>query len=202
MSNKDDWLRKAEIDYFSKFIPLWLAFNSWYRSHYPDLADPKDRNFIDKVKDDDTPRNSLFTAFKDLMHEETSKKGIKFRSDLEALRYSLNRVDLYYRKASNEDLPFKISFEYALIKYDNVNLADANSYEDITLALNARGVPKIKLSEMAFIHDHHKIFAALIEIIYQVRCYLFHGDLKPNKEEHEIIRYCYEVLKTMMDNLR
>jgi len=199
MSNKDDWLKKAEIDYFSKFIPLWLAFNAWYRSHYPDLPDPKDRNFIDKVKDDNTPRNALFTAFKNLMQDDASKNSIKFRSDLEALRYSLNRINLYYRKSSNEDLPFTICFERSLICYQNLN--DASSYEDITLMKNARK-PKIVLSEMAFIDDTSKIFASLIEIIYQVRCYLFHGDLKPGKDEHEIIKYCYEALKTLMEKLR
>ena len=54
---RDAWLSKASIDYFAPFISLWLACNSWYRSHYSDLTQPNnpdkegtDRDFINKLK--------------------------------------------------------------------------------------------------------------------------------------------------------
>lgn len=36
---KKEWIEKSAIDYFSPFISLWLACNSWYMSHYSDLND-------------------------------------------------------------------------------------------------------------------------------------------------------------------
>ncbi len=43
---KKEWIEKSAIDYFSAFISLWLACNSWYMSHYSDLNDnhPDDRS--------------------------------------------------------------------------------------------------------------------------------------------------------------
>lgn len=58
---KKEWIEKAAIDYFSPFISLWLACNSWYMSHYSDLDDEypgdktaSDRDFINKLKEDNT----------------------------------------------------------------------------------------------------------------------------------------------------
>ena len=198
MSNKDDWLKKAEIDYFSKFVPLWLAFNSWYRSHYPDISN-SDRAFLNHIKEDCSPRNALFTSFKDLMTEAHTKKHTKFISDIEAFHYSLNRADLKYCKANGSNSGYKICYENSLLKFESLN--DHTSYEDITIPYT-KSVEKIKLNEIAFVPEYSKIFASTIEIIYQIRCYLFHGELKPEKDEHEAVKYSYELLKAMMGNLR
>lgn len=68
--NKKEWLQKAEIDYFSPFISLWLACNSWYRSHYSDLVPQNDRRFINKIKTDFTPRNHMFIKFEKNLNED------------------------------------------------------------------------------------------------------------------------------------
>ena len=75
-------MAKAEIDYFSPFVSLWLACNSWYNQHYADAGE-KDRNKIDKIKTDFTARNLLYKKFKTLLNEKspayliTSKKAVK-----------------------------------------------------------------------------------------------------------------------------
>lgn len=69
--HKEKWLAKAEIDYFSPFVSLWLACNSWYNSHYPD-AGTRDRDKINKIKTDATTRNHLRSKFKRLILEQNS----------------------------------------------------------------------------------------------------------------------------------
>jgi len=45
------WIEKSAIDYFSPFISLWLACNSWYMSHYSDLNDNRAGNNIASDRD-------------------------------------------------------------------------------------------------------------------------------------------------------
>ena len=44
---KKEWFAKARVDYFSPFINLWLACNSWYNFHY---SLSQDRAHVDKLK--------------------------------------------------------------------------------------------------------------------------------------------------------
>jgi len=71
---KKEWIEKSAIDYFSPFISLWLACNSWYMSHYSDLSDvhpgvrtASDRAFINKLKEDTSGRNHLYLKYVDLI---------------------------------------------------------------------------------------------------------------------------------------
>jgi hypothetical protein len=51
---------------------------------------------------------------------------------------------------------------------------------------------------LVFSADNERVFAGLIELIYQVRCALVHGDLAPTPENHEAVKYCYLVLFELM----
>ena len=72
--HKKEWILRANVDYFSQFMTLWLAFNSWYRSHYPELG-IKDRVLINRLKTDLTARNQLYSKFKNLMAEDRIKEN-------------------------------------------------------------------------------------------------------------------------------
>lgn len=87
---KKEWMQKANIDYFSPFVSLWLGFNSWFRSHYCEIESKNDRNFINTLKTDTSARNKILENFKNLMSEDKIKENIRFKSDLESLIYSLN----------------------------------------------------------------------------------------------------------------
>lgn len=47
-----------------------------------------------------------------------------------------------------------------------------------------------------------KIFAAYAEIVYQIRCLLFHGSLAPIKENERVIRALYLTLSIVMEAVR
>jgi len=56
----------------------------------------------------------------------------------------------------------------------------------------------IKLDQICITNDKSKFFAGLFEIIYQVRNMLVHGKLNPDKDEHEVVKYCYLILWDLM----
>lgn len=189
---KKDWMQKADIDYFSPFISLWLAFNSWYRDHYCDLTDKRDRSFINNLKTDTTTRNQPLNNLKKLMADEKIKENLKFKSDLESLIYSLNRASL--RMLENQKHPRQIKFESALIDYSKKDIDDG--YTNLIKAKGDR--EKLLLDELFITNDLDIFFAGLIEIIYQIRCLLIHGDLEPSKENHEVVKYCYFILASLI----
>lgn len=51
---KKEWMEKSAIDYFSPFISLWLACNSWYMSHYSDKENPVDLLRNPRINQDGT----------------------------------------------------------------------------------------------------------------------------------------------------
>ncbi len=42
-------------------------------------------------------------------------------------------------------------------------------------------------------------FSGLFEIIYQMRNILVHGNMNPEKDEHNVVKYCYFILWDLMN---
>lgn len=188
---KKEWLSKAEVDYFAQFMALWLGFNSWYRSHYSEL-DKSDRQFIEKLKFGFSGRNQIFAKFCLLLADDPIKENLGFKSDLESLYYSLNRASLKYPKGYYSYL---ITYETAL--YDYKHRKDHASYNN--LIKKRRQPNKIKLDAIYVTSENEKIFPCIIEILYQIRCLLFHGNLAPSVENHEVVKYCYSILLSIFE---
>ena len=131
---KKEWLEKAAIDYFAPFVNLWLACNSWYKSHYSDI-NGTDRDFINRIKSDFTGRNHLYTKFKNII-DNPSKEGIYFRANLELLHYSLERTQLRPEGGIQ-----KCSFRNAVVNYNNHT-------QTIDLIKNPK---KLKMSPLPFL---------------------------------------------------
>ena len=191
---KKEWMEKSSIEYFSLFISLWLACNSWYEYHYSDKP-RNDRSFINEIKMDTTGRNHLYAKFADLIDMD-GKEGISFRTNIELLHYALERAIL---KPTNIDL---LSFQKAVIDYSNINITenlivkpkfkkDGSLYSE-----DERRV--IKLDRIYITNDKSLFFSGLFEIIYQVRNMLVHGMLNPGKDEHNVVKYCYLILWDLM----
>ena len=199
---KKEWVEKSSIDYFSSFISLWLACNSWYMYHYADLNDnhpdgklAQDREFINKIKEDTTSRNHIYTKFEDLI-DKIGKDGISFRTDIELLHYALERVNLRPDRIDSCSLKSTV-VDYQdkdnpinLIKSPRINQngsVHANDEADVT-----------KLDQIYITSNKSHCFAGIFEIIYQVRNMLVHGKLNPDKDEHEVVKYCYRILWELM----
>lgn len=192
---RKEWFQKAKIDYFAPFVNLWLSCNAWYMHHYSELG-RTDREHIDKVKTDITSRNHIFKQFKKRM-ESSDKEASAFRSNLEQLHFALQNACL------DSDKIGRISFENAICDYNNrtsyVNLiknprikANGEVYE------NERDLV-IKLENIYVTSNLSELFAGVFEIIYQVRNNLIHGNMNPDDNEYEVVKYCYFVLYDLMN---
>ena len=192
---KQKWMEKSTIDYFNIFLSLWLAFNSWYKSHYSEITGT-DRSHINKVKTDFSGRNHLWKNFNDLIAGD-DKTGIAFRINIELLHYSLVRATL-----KPENIKY-CSFLNAVPDYD-----DKENPENLIKnpKINKDGsvhasdeLNVILLDKIYITSDLNKFFSGLFEIIYQVRNMLVHGGLNPDKDEHEVVKYCYLILWDLMN---
>lgn len=188
---KKEWMGKANIDYFSQFMTLWMGFNSWYKSHYSDI-DGSDRRYIDKLKTDFTGRNQLYTKYQSLISEGQVKKNLWFKSNLESMHYSLNEADIHYPKGCVDRT---ISFTAALLNFNNRR----NAVEYRNLILDIHRPNKVRLGKICITNDHSIVFPCLIEMLYQIRCLLFHGNLEPNEKTHEVVKSCYFILWDLMN---
>lgn len=182
-----EWREKSEVDYFPQLVILWLSANSWYRSHYSEIASKRDRLFLDKLRDDHSTRNKLFARFDKLLQAAGTKDHAELISTIEALSFALNRAALLW---DEDDAGSAITFENCLLTQN------PKTYGSLVVNKHAPGLPisdKLKLTD-----DKSALFNGFLEIIYQVRCQLVHGQLKPNNETHEAVRQVYLLLRMFM----
>lgn len=198
--HKEAWLQKARIDYFAPFISLWLACNSWYRAHYSEKNGATDRDFINTLKTDISGRNHLYTEFKGILSGSQIRKDIAFKANLEMLHHSLTRANI-----KPDKLLYPCSFTKFLINYSKKGQADAyiniicnpKILKNGNVSSNDRG-RVYKLDEIYITSDLECVFAGLIETIYQIRNMVIHGYVRPEKDEHEVVKYCYLILADLV----
>lgn len=84
------------------------------------------------------------------------------------------------------------------ITLENCLLAvNPKSFGSLVVKQNATGIrisDKLKLTA-----DKSVLFNGFLEIIYQVRCQLVHGQMEPTDENHEVVKQCYFLLYTLMN---
>lgn len=182
-----EWRAYAEVDYFSQFILLWLSTNAWYRSHYAEITTRKDRNFLEKLRTDHSPRNKLFARFERAISSPSTKDCRELTAIIESLYFSLNRATLFW---DDEVHVQQISF-------DNCQTSNSpKTYGPLTVKKHAPGIAISESLKLADSKDD--VFNGLLEIIYKVRCMLVHGDLEPCDDNHEVVRHCYGLLHLLM----
>ena len=179
------WKKKAEIDYIPLFVSLWFSLNAWMRYRF---SENKDRARLELLKRGGHP---LYDTFAGLLRA-TDAKGNRFNGNLAALHRSLKNAHIQYDK-----FPDKIiSLEHCVIDWNN----GQPKFESV-LKLR-RGRNKIRIDEDLWVENNpERLFAAYMEIVYQIRCSLFHGDLTPAKENEQVIRYLYLTLAMVMENV-
>jgi hypothetical protein len=182
-----EWREKSEVDYFPQLVILWLSTNSWYRSHYSDIVSRKDRDFLNKLREDHSPRNKLFARFNKLLQAPQTKDHAELISTIEALSFALNRALLLWDEG---DAASSITFENCLLT------PNPKSYGSLVVSKHLPGIP---ISTTLKLTDNKSVlFNGFLEIIYQVRCQLVHGQLEPNDDTHEAVKQVYFLLRILM----
>jgi hypothetical protein len=182
-----EWRAKAEVDYFPQLVILWLSTNSWYRSHYSEITTKRDRDFLNKLRDDHSSRNKLFARFDKLLQADGTKDRVELINHVEGLSFSLNRALLLWDEDQTNSA---ITFENCLLT------PNPKTYGSLVVKPNAQG---IRISDLLKLTDDKSaLFNGLLEIVYQVRCQLVHGQLEPTDENHEVVKRCYFLLYELM----
>ena len=178
------WKKKAEIDYIALFMSLWLSLNAWMRDRY---IPNKNRDLIELLKWNE---NDLKDEFSRLMHQDHAKANT-FRGYFSELFRALNDAEIFYGSKLLESQ--RVSFEYCAISWNDGN-PELESIRKFEAQHN-----KIEIDENLWVDDdNNRLFAAYIEILYQVRCALFHGDLAPMLPNERVIKALYLTLSMVM----
>lgn len=193
------WKERAAIDYVPPFMNLWLCFNAWMNNEDPKL--PGDRKKLNSLKE---KPSLLLDRFRELMRDEDIQATL-FRSYFAELHGALVTADIRYHKFPDKSVRFDCclidqtinppNFETILVQPGEITTNASFESGDIEQEV-------ITLDDDVSVEGNtERLFKAYIEIIYQVRCNLFHGDLVPNPENHRVIRLLYLMLFMIMEDI-
>ena len=200
------WKKKSEIDYIPLFVFLWFALNVWMRDHF--FKETNDRQRLNMLK---RSGGSLLGAFNRLILAQNAN-GERFRSEFGELHDALVSARIPY---DENRWPNKtINFDCCIIDWNN-GQPDFESIlvfsEEIGDDSGADSNPgsdeknKIELNDDLWVeNDPERLFAAYMEIVYQIRNSLFHGDLATNTEDianKRVVRQLYLTLSMVMEDI-
>lgn len=85
-----------------------------------------------------------------------------------------------------------------IIPYESLNLIESEPRNDGM----DRPVNYSQVGSFSFIESKEKIAQGLIEVMYSLRCVLFHGELNPNEANNEVYKNLYHILFMILQKLR
>ena len=206
------WKEKSEIDYISLFVFLWFALTVLMKNHFEEeTADEKETS--DKTKTSDRNRldllkrsgGSLLGAFSRLIIAQNAN-GERFRAEFGELHDALAGARIPYDK---DRWPNRtIDFECCIIDWNNGD----PEFESILMleeiddeSTSPDEMNKIELNDdLCVENDPERLFAAYMEIVYQIRCTLVHVDLDTDIEDtanKRVVRQLYLTLSIVMEDI-
>ena len=182
-----DWKNRAEIDYIPLFISLWLSLNAWMRDRYH-RAD-RDRERLELLKGGG---HKFSERFAELIHAKDSN-GTRFRGSFGELQRALSNARISYDNRWPSEI---ISFDSCPISWN-----DGSPYLESVLKTRKQRA-KIQIDDELWVeNDTERLFAAYIEILYQIRCMLFHGNLAPERANERVIKHLFVTLSMIMEHV-
>ena len=179
------WKQKAEVDYTPLFVSLWLALNAWMTDRFPGQTD---RATLELLKRDGHP---LFDRFSGLL-QSNGAGGSRFRGNLAELHRALDNARISYDSARFNSKT--IVFDDCIVDWNNGRPTFG------TILKGRRQQNKLRIDNNLWIDgDANRLYAVYIEIVYQIRCVLFHGKLPPTQGNERVIRQIYITLSTLME---
>ncbi len=88
--NEERWKQLSDIDWFTNFVKVWIAFNAWYKNHYPDLK--TDREILEEIK----RTSSIKSKFNSFLNGN-GEKHTYFRDQLGFLHYKLQNKEIKHK---------------------------------------------------------------------------------------------------------
>ncbi len=183
-----DWKKRSEIDYVPLFISSWLCLNVWMKSAWDGTDDRHLLNQLTSPED-----NDLKVEFISLING-TTPEAIAFKGYFAELISALTNARLEYHTLNTPN---------RLISFSNCIVCRNNGTPEIGTILKREGQrDKIEIAPNFWIdNDNNRVFSAYIEILYQVRCLLFHGTLSLIPANERVIINFYLTLSMAMKPL-
>jgi len=185
-----NWYSSADIDYLAPFMKLWVSFNCWYNIA---LSNPKDREAIDWLKINQDLQGSLRNILR-----LNSDEGKDFRKALSNLIEETRNQPLINNKNKNvlflkSDITKQTKEKYLQYRKqikDTDAKIEEQTLEDFTY--NNDGIILDDDSTVIITNDSKQILNEIIEVIYQVRCQIFHGLLDTqDKRTQRLVKNSY-----------
>ena len=214
------WKEKSEIDYIPLFVFLWFALTVWMKgpfekeisdetetSEKTEMSDLRDRDRLDMLK---RSGGSLLGAFNTLILGQNTN-GERFRTEFGELHDALVSARIPYNE--NRWPNRTIDFECCIIDWNNGNpefesiLVSEEIHDDLTSNDNPTPdeMNRIELNnDLCVENDPERLFAAYMEIVYQIRCTLIHGDLNANITDitiKRVVRQLYLTLSMVTEDI-
>lgn len=209
-NNISSWFKSSEIDYFSVFMKLWLSFNAWYRQHYNEEYIRRDRNHINIIRGvyknqneglndyDRSTRNSIRRKFMNLM-EQRDIESKEFRKYVEKFLYLFKEktIEGLFDGQSREGKNLSKFFidPSNTLRAIKIGLTKGRYF---SLGEDPAGYSK---GTLVIGNDLEKLYSYIMEIIYQIRNSLIHGNLAYTDNNHETVKYCYLILYYLIKDL-
>jgi len=256
----DNWIAKAEPDFYTMFIKAWIPFNAWYFTEFDTKIDSvalkqikdtknKIRNRIEALLQNDDNESKTFRFNLAQLHIQLESRRIMNYGSIVSFQNIV--LEDYLPPASTDNdkkgniykaIPNKTTGYRAVIvdksgkslldktfnPYDfnalitdgqYILLTDAKIQEKIRICfgninpkktINIISKSRIKTDfilldadlKIQFINDTEIIAKSLIQVLYTLRCLLFHGELDPTEINQAIYEYSFGILKTLIKELK
>lgn len=191
-SNSLEWYKKAEVDYFSAFMKLWLSFNALYgRMFQGSYFGSNDRKYIEELKNSN---NFLKTRFRRLFDEELPEGKVFKVYLIELMRKYDGGLFGGKRISRNERLKPQMNGD----PLEEISFKEFIHSRSFQLKKTPGGYTKI--NEIYIRNNADEIWPYYIEIIYMIRNLLIHGGMEPTEENHKIIKICYHTLNILIED--
>ena len=166
------WYNQSQIEYITPFLKLWFAFEGYLNQIFP--TENNQRDLIEKIKTE----SHLFVWFEKYINE-SSEAGDIFRNTIERLTKLTDIEPLLNNKGE------RISFSSLIDKRERPPETEVFKFQGVNLT-----------------RDYQAIFKQLIEVIYQVRCNLMHGNFSLDNYAHlELLEKAYIALNMMFGSI-
>lgn len=174
MSQYEKLFDRAEIEYITPFLNLWMSFNNWFRKDIGMRT--SDTKAIDRCKKEESPVNKKFKR----LLEGSSAESKQFQ---DALHFFIQGNETSYLAQNRGE-------EKSIYKNPAPEEQDK---EDLSF---------ISSTHQTYFYDKfhiNGIIAKTLDNIYQVRCALVHGSFDiEDKNFQELVENSYKILYPIM----
>jgi hypothetical protein len=193
----------AGIDYITSFIKLWLSFNAWYKKEFEhlkvtitekngslqEMPIKQDWQAIKKCKQYEKIKGIFNSLLKTADYDEKKKF-------LESITVLL-RLQMTYNKTSSEN-KFYYYYQSEIRFSDFIPKIDFKSYYEIYETKFNNKTIKLYVEN----GQEQKLLEAILDIIYELRCELFHGDFDiENPQFEKMIFHSHNILHLLLEKL-